>query len=128
MAITYSSANVRQREVAKPATDYGRVAVIDAVTAVALLPFTTVLAVLGAVISVLVTGGTMNPATATVGATAVSSVIVWVFCAIAPLFSIAFALESLRHGGPRVTHAMSLCALVVATAMLALLASTQLIS
>lgn len=127
MAITYSPANLGKRRVASKVVDHERVAVIDAVTALALLPFTVVLAVIGAVVSVMLTGGTFNPATATPHTAAVSSVIVWIACAIAPAFSIVFALESLRHGGTRTTHAMALSALTVALAFLALLLSTQLL-
>jgi hypothetical protein len=104
------------------------VAVIDAFTALALLPFTILLAVTGAIASVLVTGGTLNPATATSAeATAAAAVIVWVFSAIAPMFSAAFALESIRHGGTRVSQTIAIGSLSVSILILAIFTITQLL-
>jgi hypothetical protein len=128
MAITYSPAALGHEKADAPATDTSRVAVIDAFTSLALLPFTVLLAVMGAVVSVVVTGGTLNPAAATsVGATAAAAVIVWVFSAIAPLFSAAFALESIRHGGTRVSLTIALGSLAMSILILAIFTITQLL-
>jgi hypothetical protein len=128
MAITLSPANLGHQRGLEAVADESRVAVIDAFTALALLPFTVLLAVLGAIVSVVVTGGTLNPAAAaSVEATAAAAAIVWIFCAIAPLFSAAFALESIRHGGTRVSQTIALGSLVIAIAMVSLFTITQLI-
>jgi hypothetical protein len=104
------------------------VAVIDAFTSLALLPFTVLLAVMGAIVSVVVTGGTLNPAAATsVEATASAAVIVWVFSAIAPMFSAAFALESIRRGGTRVSQTIAIGSLCVSILILAIFTISQLL-
>jgi hypothetical protein len=128
MAITFSPAALGHERASAPATDTSRVAVIDAFTSLALLPFTVLLAVMGAIVSVVVTGGTLNPAAATsVEATAAAAVIVWIFSAIAPLFSAAFALESIRHGGTRASQTIALGSLSVSILILAIFTITQLL-
>ncbi len=128
MAMTLSPANLGQQRAVMGAADRSRVAVIDAFTSFALLPLTVLLAVTGSIVSVMLTGGNLDVTAATpVGLTALGAVVVWVFSSIAPMFSVVFALESIRHGGTRVSQSIALGSLVIALGMLALFTFTQLI-